>query len=163
MEMQARTGRSRDDAVLLGHLGPDLLGGWTATEQQAAVTGLLRDPTRVLGEALLDQPVVAGMGTIWVAEACFVHGANPLAPVGAAKAPARLLQRTRQMMRASLVHGRPLTTGDRRQPLWVYGRHRQPCLRCGTTLRAGRIGPPTRERTTYWCPLCQPLPTEQDG
>jgi endonuclease VIII len=52
--------------------------------------------------------------------------------------------------------GRPVTTGDRRAPLWVYRRQRQPCRRCGTTIVAGAVGDPARERTTYWCPRCQP-------
>ena len=144
-----------DEAQVIGHLGPDLLGSsWDAA---AAAERLLADPDRLLGEALLDQTVVAGMGTIYVAEACFVHGVSPRAAVGTVRDPERLLTRTRLMLQTGVRSRRPVTTGDRRDPLWIYGRHRQPCRRCGTVVEAGQIGPPGKQRTTYWCPVCQPL------
>ncbi|HWJ82782.1 MAG TPA: DNA-formamidopyrimidine glycosylase family protein [Nocardioides sp.] len=145
-----------DEQQVVGHLGPDLLGAtWDGAE---AAQRLTADPDRVLGEALLDQTVVAGMGTIYVAEACFAHGVSPLAPVGTVRDPERLLTRGRQMLQTGVRNSRPVTTGDRRDPLWIYGRHRQPCRRCGTIVLAGPVGPPGKERTTYWCPRCQPLP-----
>lgn len=136
------------------HLGPDLLGAdWSARE---AGERLGRDPDRVLGEALLDQSVVAGMGTIWVAEACFAHGAHPLGQVGQLSDPARFLGRVRRMLHLAVERGRPVTTGNLREPMWVYRRHGRSCRRCGTTIEAGPVGPAERERTTYWCPACQP-------
>ncbi len=63
------------------------------------------------------------------------------------------------MLQAAMQTGRPVTTGDRRNPVWAYRRHRQPCLRCRTPLEAGSVGEPGRERTTYWCPHCQPPPS----
>lgn len=145
-----------DEGRIIGHLGPDLLGTWTPEHQAKAIRRLTAVPERTLGEALLDQTVVAGLGTIWVSESCFVHGICPVAPTGDLRDPARFLARARQMMQASLQHGKPITTGNRREPLWVYGRTRQPCHRCGTPLVAGTLGPPGRQRTTYWCPGCQP-------
>lgn len=147
-----------DEGSVIGHLGPDLLGPWTGDQAQAAVDALTQDGSRVLGEALLDQRVVAGIGTIWLAETCFVQGVHPLSPAAALGSPLRLLTRARSMMQAAVRHGRPVTTGDRRSPLWVYGRQGKPCLRCGTTLRSGQIGQAPRERTTVWCPHCQPGP-----
>lgn len=146
-----------DEAQIIGHLGPDLLGVWTPEQQATAIARLTAKPERTLGEALLDQTVVAGLGTIWVAESCFAHGICPVAPTGELRDPQRFLGRARQMLQASLLHGKPITTGDRREPLWVYGRTRQPCRRCGTPLVAGNLGAPGRQRTTYWCPTCQPL------
>lgn len=147
------------EGQVIGHLGPDLLGAWTPEHQATAMARLTAAPDRTLGTALLDQTVVAGLGTIWVAESCFLHGVSPLAPVGDLRDPARFLARARQMMQLSMQHGRPVTTGNRRDPLWVYGRTRQPCRRCGTPLVAGNVGDPGRERTTYWCPVCQPMST----
>ncbi|WP_435769557.1 DNA-formamidopyrimidine glycosylase family protein [Nocardioides sp. SYSU DS0651] len=147
-----------EEHAILGHLGPDLLGPWTPDDEAEALRRLTADPGRVLGEALLDQTVVAGLGTIWVAESCFVQGVNPTAPIGAVADPLRLLRRARLMLRAAVPHGRPVTTGDRREPLWVYRRQRQACRRCGTTVEAGQLGDAGRERTTYWCPSCQPGP-----
>ncbi|MBM9460074.1 Fpg/Nei family DNA glycosylase [Nocardioides sp. zg-536] len=145
-----------EEQDVLGHLGPDLLGAWSADDAAEALARLTADPDRVLGEALLDQRVVAGIGTIWLAESCFVDGTCPLAPVSALRDPARYLARTRRMLQAALRAGRPVTTGDRRSPVWVYRRQRDACLRCGTIIVAGQVGEPGRERTTYWCPHCQP-------
>ena len=145
-----------DEHTVVGHLGPDLLGPWTPHDEATALARLTAVPDRVLGEALLDQSVVAGIGTIWLAETCFVQGVNPLAAVAAVADPLRLLRRARALLRAGLAQGRPLTTGDRREPVWVYRRQQRPCLRCGTTIEAGSLGEAGRERTTYWCPQCQP-------
>lgn len=146
-----------DEAALLGHLGPDLLApDWDEAAEAEAVRRLLADPDRVLGEALLDQTVVAGIGTIYLAEICFLQGVDPLGPVGSVADPGRLVRRARQLLQAGVRHGRPTTAGDRRGSVWVYRRHRQPCLRCGSTIVAGPVGADGRERTTYWCPSCQP-------
>lgn len=145
-----------EESSVIGHLGPDLLGAWTAEDRAEAASRLLAQPDRVLGEALLDQTVVAGIGTIWLAESCFVHGVCPVGPVCAVRDPERFLNRARQMMQAAMQTGRPVTTGDRRNPVWAYRRHRQPCLRCRTPLVSGAVGSAGRERTTYWCPHCQP-------
>jgi endonuclease-8 len=147
-----------EEHTVVGHLGPDLLGPWTDEHRAEAVARLLADPDRVLGEALLDQRVVAGIGTIWLAESCFVAGVCPVGPVSQVADPARFLNRARAMLQSAMTTGRPVTTGDRRDPVWVYRRHRQPCKRCGTVLLSGQVGPPVRERTTYWCPRCQPAP-----
>ncbi len=148
---------AEEDSVI-GHLGPDLLGPWTADDESTALTRLTSRPNRPLGSALLDQTVVAGLGTIWTAEVCFVQGAHPQGAVSAVRDPLRLLRRARQMLRAGVHNGEPVTTGDRRNPVWVFRRHRRPCLRCRTTIEAGQVGEPGRERTTYWCPRCQPRP-----
>lgn len=143
-----------DEGSVVGHLGPDLLG--EQFDEDAALGRLLADPARVVGEALLDQTVVAGIGTIYLAEVCFVQGVHPLGPVGAVRDPVRLLRRARQLLQAGVTHGRPTTAGGRRGSVWVYRRHRQPCLRCGSTIEIGQVGGAGRERTTYWCPSCQP-------
>jgi len=145
-----------DEAGVVGHLGPDLLAAhW---EEDESLRRLLTDPDRVLGEALLDQTVIAGIGTIYLAEICFLQGVHPLGPVGAVPDPARLLRRARQLLQAGVRHGRPTTAGERRGSVWVYRRQRQPCLRCRATIVAGEVGGAGRERTTYWCPSCQPMP-----
>ncbi|MFI2436358.1 Fpg/Nei family DNA glycosylase [Streptomyces sp. NPDC018693] len=150
--------RTADEDRAVGHLGPDLLGpDW---DPQRALTNLLADPARPLGEALLDQRNLAGIGNIYKSELCFLLGATPWLPIGtlpadrAAKLPA-LAQRLLESNRDRPVRS---TTGRRGQDLFVYGRAPRPCLRCGTPIRAADQGDGSRARPTYWCPTCQTGP-----
>lgn len=162
--------RTGDEEKAVGHLGPDLLGpDWDAG---TALHNLLADPARPLGEALLDQRNLAGIGNIYKAELCFLARATPWLPVGElpAATPALLVSTARQLLEAN--RDRPVritTTGARprtttgpapraRRPsenLWVYGKTRRPCLRCGTPIRAAEQD----ARPAYWCPHCQSGPT----
>ncbi|MER6530080.1 DNA-formamidopyrimidine glycosylase family protein [Streptomyces sp. NPDC001508] len=155
--------RTTEESRAVGHLGPDLLGpDW---DPQAALANLLADPARPLGEALLDQRNLAGIGNVYKSELCFLLGVTPWLPVGAlpddraAKLPAlakRLLETNRD---------RPVrtTTGRRGQDLFVYGRAPRPCLRCHTQVRVADQGDGSRERPTYWCPRCQQGPAPAPG
>ncbi len=70
-------GRSEEDRVV-GHLGPDLLGpDW---DEDEALHRLLSDPARTVGDALLDQRNLAGIGNMYKAEICFLTGRGPVAP-----------------------------------------------------------------------------------
>jgi endonuclease-8 len=144
-----------DEDSIIGHLGPDLMA--EDFDEDEALRRLLAEPDRPLGEALLDQTVVAGIGTIYLAETCFLQGAHPLGPVSALKDPARLLRRAHLLLRNGVYYGRPTTAGDRRGTVWVFRRHGRSCERCGTTIEVGEVGGKGRERTTYWCPSCQVL------
>jgi endonuclease VIII len=140
---------------LVGHLGPDLLGpDWDPGE---AARRLAKDPDRPVGEALLDQRNLAGIGNVFKVELCFLFGLHPLSPVGQVPDLSRLVARAHDLLVANRDRPERITTGDRRRGrhLWVYGR-RGPCLRCGTPVRKAELGPPGEERPTYWCPRCQP-------
>ncbi|OKI08138.1 DNA glycosylase [Streptomyces sp. CB02923] len=152
-----------DDAV--GHLGPDLLGpDWDPAE---ALRRLLADPARPLGEALLDQRNLAGIGNVFKCELCFLLRASPWLPIGRLPTPERATTLAKKLLEANKDRLARVTTPsarpDRRQ--WVYGRAGRPCFRCGTPVRTGEQGPPTQERVTYWCPTCQPdgTPAPADG
>lgn len=67
-----------DEDQVVGHLGPDLLGPDWNPEQ--ALANLLADPARPLGEALLDQRNLAGIGNVYKCELCFLLGATPGSP-----------------------------------------------------------------------------------
>lgn len=147
-----------DDAV--GHLGPDLLGpDWDPREAERR---LRERPERPLVEALLDQRNLAGIGNVYVNEICFVMGLHPSRPVAAVPDLPRLLTRSQTMLDANRERSSRCTTGvlRRGQQLWVYGRAGDPCRRCGTTvqvvMRAETDAPERGERSTYWCPHCQP-------
>ncbi|MFI2240305.1 Fpg/Nei family DNA glycosylase [Streptomyces chrestomyceticus] len=152
--------RTADEHDAVGHLGPDLLGpDWDPAE---ALRRLLADPDRPLGEALLDQRNLAGIGNVFKCELCFLLRASPWLPIGRLPTPERATTLAKKLLEANKDRLARVTTPsarpDRRQ--WVYGRAGRPCFRCGTPVRTGEQGPPTQERVTYWCPTCQP---EEDG
>ncbi|WP_432559764.1 Fpg/Nei family DNA glycosylase [Granulicoccus sp. GXG6511] len=150
-----------DEESVVGHLGPDLLGpegspgGWDETE---ALKRLGADPRRTIGEALLDQRNLAGIGTFYRAEICFLQGVHPRTPVGEVRELTRLVRRVRQLLRANVDRPTQVTTGvDRRgQRAWVFERPGKPCRRCGTLVQVEEFGPLGKERLSYWCPHCQP-------
>jgi endonuclease-8 len=135
------------------HLGPDLLGhDWN---EATAINRLSADPARTITEALLDQTNLAGVGNMYAAELCFTSGIHPAAPVGEVRDLARLVRRAKLMLEHNKERPTQSTTGDLREPFWVYRRERNACRRCGTPIQSGMLGPPGRERATYWCPSCQ--------
>ena len=147
-----------EEAALTAHLGPDLLGpDWDPDE---ALARLRTDPQRPVGQALLDQRNLAGIGNMYKAELCFLAGVSPWLPVGQVPDLPRLLRRARQVLDANKERVEQTTTGDLRRgrQMWVYRRDKQPCRRCATPIRVVMQGPETQERAAYWCPTCQPAP-----
>lgn len=140
---------------LLGHLGPDVLGpDWDAAE---ATRRLVAGPDRTVGEALIDQRVMAGPGNVYRSEVCFLGAVDPRTPVRDVPEPGRLVDLVKTSMEANRDGDRRVTTGDPRpgRELWVYGRAGRPCRRCGTPIESFRLGPAGEERVTYVCPSCQ--------
>ncbi len=139
-------------------LGPDLLGA--SFDLSEAVRRLRADPRRSLGEALLDQRSVAGIGNVYKSEVCFIERLDPWGPVASFDDAVlgAVLRRSRELLRANVRGGRRVTTGVARPggSLWVYGRSGRPCRRCGTPIRGRRQG--EEARMTYWCPRCQAAP-----
>ena len=145
---------AQEDRVI-GHLGPDLLGpDWDAT---AAVARLGREPGRPIGEALLDQRNLAGLGTVYTAELLFLRGVEPWRAVGSVGDLSAMVDLAHRLLEANKSRHGNTTTGDLRpgRQHWVYGRAGQRCLRCGTAIRKGEQGPPGQERIRFWCPNCQ--------
>ncbi|MET7293711.1 DNA-formamidopyrimidine glycosylase family protein [Streptomyces griseoloalbus] len=150
--------RTTDEDRAVGHLGPDLLGpDW---DPDLALANLMKDPARTLGEALLDQRNLAGIGNVFKSELCFLLGVTPWLPVGdlPAERAAQLPGLARQLLEFNRERPIRSTTGRRGQDLFVYGRAPRPCLRCRTPVRLADQGDGSRERPTYWCPTCQPGP-----
>lgn len=139
--------RTRFD-LRLRALGPDICVPPFDTD---AFVRRLRedDPTRPIGDALLDQRTVAGIGNIWKSEACWEAQVDPRRPAGrVTDAEARTM--------VERVHPRMVDsarTGTNGRDARTYGRDGRPCRRCRTPIRAGRLG--DDNRTTYWCPGCQ--------
>lgn len=145
--------RRTDEDRVVGHLGPDLLGpDW---DPDAAAANLQRDGARAIGEALLDQRNLAGVGNVFRSEICFLLGVLPSRPVAEVDLTAAV-DLAHRLLEANKARHRRRTTGTAvRADLWVYGR-RGPCLRCGTPIRRrDDAGTPGQERVVYWCPTCQ--------
>jgi endonuclease VIII len=145
-----------EEGSAVRHLGPDLLGpDWDLDE---AVRRVRADPDRPVGEAILDQRNVAGIGNMYKSELCFLLGLDPWLPVREVPDVAALLRQAKRVLEANKLRTAQTTTGDTRRgmTMWVYRRDKQPCRRCGTPIRVGMQGPETEERATYWCPSCQP-------
>lgn len=150
--------RTSEESRAVGHLGPDLLGpDWDPAE---AVRRLLEHPDRTIGEALLDQTRLAGLGTIYRAETLFLRGVNPWRAVASIEDLPALVGLAHRLLDANKDTVGVVTTGVRKRgaELWVYGRSRRPCRRCGTRIEQAALGPPPTDRTIYWCPHCQPSP-----
>ena len=140
-------GRARLDQRIAG-LGPDILA-----PELDAVAFLRRlradDPTRPIGDALLDQRIIAGIGNLWKAEGCFAAGIDPWRPAGRVSDDEVLaiVRATRPRMQQSA------RDGNQTRHKQIYGRAGMPCPRCGTRIRSR--GQWEDGRTTYWCPSCQ--------
>jgi endonuclease-8 len=153
--------RTAQEDRALGHLGPDLLGpDWDPAE---AVRRLLARADRPIGEALMDQRNLAGVGNLYKSEVLFLRGISPWQPVGKAGELEPVVELAHRLLDANKERAGQVTTGDaaRGQETWVYGRAGRPCRRCGSRVLAdgyaGRGGP-AHERVTFWCPSCQPGP-----
>ncbi len=146
---------TREDEVV-GHLGPDPLGSdWDPEE---AFRRLIADPERSVGEALLDQTVIAGLGNVYKSEICFLRGIAPSTRVRDVADPPGVVRLAKRLLDANRGTGRQITTGDTRpgRTHWVYGRGGQPCRRCNTPIAREEQDAGRDKRVTYWCPTCQP-------
>ena len=132
----------------LSALGPDIVAD--DFDPDAVLRRLRRDdPTRAIGDALLDQRTVAGIGNLWKCEGCFLAGVDPWRAAGGVgdDEVRAILDVTRPLMRRSARDGH--TT----RPAGVYRKAGRPCPRCGTTIRSRGQG--DDNRMTSWCPACQ--------
>jgi len=144
--------------IHLTRLGPDLLAE-QVDEAEVLRRFRAHDPTPI-GEAVMNQSIVAGIGNVYKSEILFLTRTNPLTPVGhlSDEHVLKIAQTARRWMANNLT-GYPRRTRSAlgRQRLWVYGRSGKPCFECGQRIQLRRQG--DLGRTTYWCPQCQAAPT----
>lgn len=133
------------DDRALRRLGPDILA--QPPDLEAMLANLRRDPGRAVGEALLDQRNVAGIGNLWKAEALWEAQVSPWRRVGEVSADElqSTLRSAHELMSASAA--------GERQARAVYRRAGRLCRRCGAAIRSRGQG--DDNRTAYWCPECQ--------
>jgi len=145
----------RDDGTR--RLGPDILA--EPPDLESMLERLRAAPTELaVGEALLDQRLVSGIGNLWRAEALWQARVSPWRPLAAVPDHELLsvLDAAHGLMHAGVEGTRPLRH--------VYRRAGRPCRRCGMTICSRPLGDPPR--TAYWCPGCQRSdadPTENPG
>jgi len=138
----------------LRRLGPDVLA--TDFDAAEARRRLRERGDLAVGDALLAQSALAGIGNVYKSEALFLCRADPFARVSALDDATLdgLVARARELMQMNLEgHARKTRHALAGPRYWVYGRGGQPCLTCGTLVRVRRQG--TAGRTTYYCPRCQ--------
>jgi endonuclease-8 len=162
-----RASMIRGDARV-GKLGPDLLA--EAFDEHKAMEHLRAQAAVPLGEAVMDQRVVAGIGNVYKSEILFHEKLDPFAPVArfSDEELHRLLAYARRIMAVNAHapgpgHGR--TTRESRTrgegPVSVYRRAGEPCYDCRTTILMERQG--ALRRSTYYCPRCQPERRERSA
>ena len=149
------------EAALRDRIGPDPLAG----DDPAAFHDRLGRTRRPVGQVLLDQSVVAGIGNVYRAEVLFLAGIDPTRPASSLSPAERSVvwETTLRQLRAGERSGRivtvdPVDVGVRsrdRVPkgerVYVYGRAGLPCRRCGSAIRTEVSG----GRPIAWCPDCQ--------
>jgi endonuclease-8 len=130
----------------LARLGPDILAPEPELERMVANFRRV-DAGREVGDALLDQRLVAGVGNKWKAEALWQAGLSPWR---------RLAETTDDELRAALEAAAHLMRGSLdglRHRNDVYRRVGRACPRCGERIRSRGQG--DANRIAYWCPGCQ--------
>jgi endonuclease VIII len=141
--------RIRSDRRLT-ELGPDVFG-----EDFEAALFLRRlraeDPSRPIRDALLDQRILAGIGNVWKAEACFATALDPWRLAGEVSDEQALA--VVSFIREYMARAAQAPAGNGVRPSAVYKRAGQRCLRCSSTVCARGQG--ENNRITYWCPGCQ--------
>lgn len=149
-----------------------LSGGFDAA---AAAERLMARGDEEIGNVLLRQQVMAGVGNVFKSEVCFVTGIHPFRKVATLTRAdvARLVAESQRLLAANVLEdsgGKIVTYGGRRrrtthesdpgESLWVYGRRGEPCRKCGEPIRRRLQG--FDARVTYWCPQCQSMPDGVD-
>ena len=124
-----------------------------------------------LGDALLRQDVLAGVGNVFKSEICFLLGLSPFRAVAtiSRQQAKEIVAMAQKLLAANVLEDssdrivtyggknrRTTSNADPDENLWVYRRKNEPCRRCGTPIQRALQGP--NARSTYWCPTCQPLP-----
>ena len=150
----------------ISQLGPDVLVDPLDLDEvcRRAAT---RPADLPVGDLLLDQRVVSGIGNIYRCESLFLAGLHPSTPRAALddEGLRALVGRAARLMRANLApavgFGRGFAPPGGPAGAWVYGRGGRPCYRCRAAVRVERMGDPPRD--VWWCPTCQPARTAPES
>ena len=153
-------------------LGPSLLA--PAFDEHQAVARLTANSEMEVGDALLKQSIVAGIGNVFKSEICFACGVNPFRKVSTLthEETRQLITTARKFLGDNVTDssGNQIVTytGMRRttsranpeERLWVYKRTGDPCRRCGSPIQSRKQG--LDARTSFWCTQCQPMTSQNN-
>ncbi|MDE1177910.1 MAG: Fpg/Nei family DNA glycosylase [Edaphobacter sp.] len=163
------TTRTLERSSQVPKLGPDILSQdfTVAAGVEQLKTFAREHPEAEVGNALLNQRVMAGLGNVYKSEVAFAARVHPFRtmPTLTQTEMETMVDFAQRYMRANINDGshaivtysgnrRTTHAMDREERLWVYGRQGQECRRCGTAIMMRRQG--LGARSTYWCPQCQP-------
>ena len=149
-------------------LGPDLIGPPISSHELMGRIQHYEQVSAYLDDLLLDQRIAAGIGNVYKSEILFIYRLNPRLKV--CDVPDEILLElfdcARILLHDNLKGGPRITTTWQRSDLpkrvdshlWVYGRKKEPCYRCGAPIRRAITG--RQCRVTYWCATCQPKATK---
>lgn len=147
---------AEDRAPDLQSLGPDLLG--ETLDEGECLARLRGTGALPIGEAIMLQRVIAGVGNVYKSEVLFMERRAPTAPVASLSDDALLgiVRRARTLLLANVGRNDRVTRSTLRgtSPFWVYGRLGKPCFRCRSPVERIQQGAPPG-RSTYHCPSCQ--------
>ena len=140
----------------LNGLGPDLIPD--EFDEEKAVAGLMGLAELPIGEALMTQSALSGIGNIYKSETLFLCRVSPFARLSTLGRDTALaiVRQARELLRAS-VHSqsntRTTVLGRVDGQYWVYKRSGRACHRCGGQIAMQRQG--ALHRSTYFCAHCQ--------
>ena len=139
----------------LSRLGPDAIAeGFDADDVRAR---LRSRPDLAIGEGLLLQTAIAGVGNVFKSEILFVERVNPFARIGdlSDEVLDHVIAQARRLLLLNRRPGFRQTRAalDPEARIWVYRRSGRPCYQCSTPIRVRRQGEDAR--STYFCPRCQ--------
>jgi endonuclease-8 len=149
----------------LRSIGPDLLG--ESFDEVEAIRRFRERSSSSIADALVNQRIAAGAGNVYKSEVLFLCGINPFLPVASVSDQqlAEILSTARKHLQANVAdatsaivtyrgYRRTTRHANPAEGLYVYGRARLPCRKCGTAIEVKAQG--SNARLTYWCPMCQP-------
>jgi endonuclease-8 len=147
-----------EEPALVQRLGPDLLD--PSVDLDEAIARMRTLASMSIGEAVMRQDAVAGIGNVYKSEVLFLRRVDPFAALDTLDDAALLaiLREAQRLLRRNLSTRRRTTRERADGRLWVYGRSGQPCFACGTRIRMRRQG--ELARSTYYCPRCQGITIE---
>lgn len=152
LELVTTTKLRRND--YLARLGPDMM--LPQVDFPECLARLRVHNQSPVGEAVMNQTILAGIGNVYKSETLFIHRLNPWSRVGELSDRVLLdyLRETHLLMRRNRDTG-PRITRFARDGVrhWVYGRSGQACFECEEEIKVRRQG--DAGRTTYYCPRCQ--------